>query len=272
MLETKPESLQPVYVIGSEVPIPGGSQGEDEGLKVTKSSDFEKTVERFRNAFFNLGLIDTWNYVISVVVQPGVEFGDDSIHDYDRNATKELTKTLKKYPNLVFEGHSSDYQTSKALKEMVEDGIAILKVGPGLTFALREGLFSLNYIENELFRYNPEVELSHFIEILDSVMGKKPDNWKRHYHGSAEKIKYSRKYSYSDRCRYYLPLKEVREAMEILITNLKYVKIPLTLIEQFMPIQYDKIRNGKLKNEPEALIKDRVVNCIDDYMYAIAPN
>ena len=34
---------------------------------------------------------------------------------------------------------------------MVEDGIAILKVGPALTFALREGLFALEQIERELY-------------------------------------------------------------------------------------------------------------------------
>lgn len=38
-----------------------------------------------------------------------------------------------------------------------------------------------------------------------------------------------------------------------------------------MPIQYTKIRKGLLKNEPAALVKDWVVNCIDEYICATNP-
>lgn len=264
------DAVQPVYVVGSEVPIPGGSQ-EEEGIQVTKATDFEETVEVFKKAFHKYNLQNAWENVIAVVVQPGVEFGDETIHEYNREAAKELCNSLKKYPNLVFEGHSTDYQTAKALKEMVEDGIAVLKVGPALTFALREGLFALNCIENELFRNNKEVVLSRFMDVLEEEMLKDPGNWKKHYHGNENKLQLARKYSYSDRCRYYLPVNEVQTALNRMINNLKTVQIPLTLISQYMPIQYNKIRNGLLINDSEALIKDRVVNCIDEYLCAVSP-
>lgn len=269
--ESVSDPVTPVYVVGSEVPIPGGSQEEDEGIQVTRVKDFEDTVETFKNAFFRHALQSAWENVIAVVVQPGVEFGDETVHEYDREAAKELCDALKKYPNLVFEGHSTDYQPAGALKQMVEDGIAILKVGPALTFALREALFALNLVENELFKYDPEVQPSNFIETLDAAMVRYPDNWKKHYHGNAVKVRYARKYSFSDRARYYLPLPDVRESIERMIGNLKSVKIPLTLIDQYMPLQYYKIRDGLLKNDPESLLKDRVVNCIDEYLYAINP-
>lgn len=271
LLKTNPDAPEPVYVVGSEVPIPGGAQEEEEGLRVTRVEDFETTVKTFKAAFLKYNLEDAWNRVVAVVVQPGVEFGDEAVHEYNRAEAKELTDALKKYPGLVFEGHSTDYQTKKALREMVEDGIAILKVGPALTYAFREGLFALNLMENELFKYNAEVEASHFIEALDASMIKNSGNWKKHYHGTPEKVKYARKYSYSDRARYYLPVEDVKLAEERLIKNMKSVKIPLTLINQYMPIQYSKIRNGVLKNEPEELIKDWVVNCIEEYLYAVMP-
>jgi D-tagatose-1,6-bisphosphate aldolase subunit GatZ/KbaZ len=264
-----PDALAPVYVIGSEVPIPGGSQEEEEGIQVTKVKDFKETVETFHREFLEYGLKQAWQNVIAVVVQPGVEFGDETIHEYNRKAADELSLALKDFPNIVFEGHSTDYQTAKALREMVEDGIAILKVGPALTFALREGLYALNYIESELFRYNPDVQLSNFVNVLDDAMAKNPQNWMKHYHGNGIKVRLSRKYSLSDRCRYYLPNKEVNDSIRLMLSNLKSVKIPLTLISEFMPIQYAKIRAGLLQNEPEALLKDRIKNCIDDYMYAI---
>ena len=123
------DTMFPVYVIGSEVPVPGGAQEEELSLSVTKSDDLVDTIESFSNNFFAMGLEDAWNRVIAVVVQPGVEFGDHQIFEYDREKAKELIATLDSYPNLLFEGHSTDYQRSEKLREMVEDSIAILKVG-----------------------------------------------------------------------------------------------------------------------------------------------
>ncbi len=263
----KPDTLHPVYVVGSEVPVPGGSQEEDEGTHVTKVDDFEETVNVFKDAFKRRKLENAWESVLAVVVQPGVEFGDESIHEYDRKAAMELCNALNKYPNLVFEGHSTDYQTPKAFREMVEDGIAILKVGPALTFALREALFAMAHIESEVFKDKNDVQLSGFIDVLEEAMLKNPGNWEKHYHGSEDKLKLARKYSLSDRCRYYLPVPEVKEAVDRMIENMSSVKIPMTLLSQFMPVQYTKVRNGQLKNDPKSLIKDRVVNCIDEYLY-----
>jgi len=265
---SRPDAVHPVYVVGSEVPIPGGSQDEEEGLQVTRVADFEETVQVFKDAFAKRNLESAWDNVVAVVVQPGVEFGDESIHEYDREAAKDLCNALKKYPNLVFEGHSTDYQTKYALREMVRDGIAILKVGPALTFALREALFSLAYIENELITEDTGRKPSRFIEVLEEAMVKNPDNWKKHYHGNEHKLKLARKYSMSDRCRYYLPLPEVQEAIDRLFDNLRSVNIPLTLISQYMPVQYTKVREGKLSTDPASLAKDRVVNCIDEYLFA----
>lgn len=272
LLRTNPNAMRPVYVVGSEVPIPGGSQEEDEGIQVTKVCDLDETIETFKKAFYNRNLHDAWENVIAVVVQPGVEFGDETIHEYNREAAKELCNALKKYPNLVFEGHSTDYQTPKALKEMVEDGIAILKVGPALTFALREALFALNHIEEELFKYNPDVYLSNFINVLDEAMLDQPENWSKHYHGNGVKLRLARKYSLSDRARYYLPEDKVKKSIHRMISNLKKTNIPMTLVSEFMPVQYNKIRQSKLNNDAESLLKDRVINCIDDYLYATVPD
>ena len=267
----EPMALHPVYVVGSEVPIPGGSQEEEEGLQVTRASAFEETVSVFKKAFHDLGLHDAWEQVMAIVVQPGVEFGDESIHAYNREAAGELTEALKKYPNLVFEGHSTDYQTPVALKQMVEDGIAILKVGPALTFALREALFALCMIEKELSGDSRDVEPSGFIDVLEAEMLRHPENWKKHYHGDEGKLRLARKYSLSDRCRYYLPVNEVNLSINRLMDNLSRTPIPLTLLSQYMPVQYAKVRSGTLANDPLSLAKDRVINCIDEYLYATKP-
>ncbi len=252
-----------IYIVGSEVPVPGGT-AEAEELSVTTSLDFEETVETFKKEFYSRGLKMAWEKVIGVVVQPGVEFSDDTVHDYDRSKATDLAVSLRKYGNIVFEGHSTDYQTKTALGAMLEDGVGILKVGPALTFALREGLFALSYIEKELI--HDCSRRADFIETLDKVMISNPSQWQKYYHGDEFAMRYARKYSYSDRCRYYLPHEAVEVSVNRLIDNLNNVNIPLTAIKQFLPMQYDKIRNGKLRCNAESLLKDKIKNCLDNYI------
>lgn len=270
--EKDDEAMHPVYIIGSEVPIPGGAQVEEEeeaGPKVTSVKGFKNTVETFKKAFESFGVGDAWQYVIGVVVQPGVEFSSDYVWEYNREEAKDLIDELKNYPQLIFEAHSTDYQTPRALKEMVEDGFIILKVGPALTFGFREGIFALNHIENELLKYDENVELSNFIEVLDFSMIKNPKDWVHHYSGTGEKIKLERKYSLSDRARYYMPKDEVNFALEKLMNNLEGIEIPMTIISQFMHEQYKKVREGVLKPIAKELLKDRIGEYLDDYVYAV---
>lgn len=266
-LQNIPEAVKPVYIVGSEVPIPGGEQEAENDISVTGPEEFSNTVEIFKSKYMEYGLSDAWNRVIGVVVQPGVEFGDDKVFPYNRQKAKELTDKLKEYPGIVFEGHSTDYQTPICLKEMVEDGIAILKVGPALTFALREALIALELIEKELLT-GRGVWMSDFRRTLDTSMRIDPSDWKKYYHGNELEQSFARIFSYSDRSRYYLPRIDVQKSIERLIENLSMLDIPYTLLSQYMPMQYIKIRQGNLSSNAQSLLLDRIGNCIDDYLYA----
>ena len=74
--------MRPVFIIGSEVPIPGGAQEAEEGISVTKPADFCDTVDTYKRIFKEEGVEDAWSDVIAVVVQPGVEFGDAQVFYY----------------------------------------------------------------------------------------------------------------------------------------------------------------------------------------------
>ena len=228
---------------------------------------FKATYAAFEKAFLDKNLEEAWNRVIAVVVQPGVEEKDSGCTEYNREKAKDLMASIKDFDTIIFEGHSTDYQTKIALRELVEDGVGILKVGPGLTFSMREALFSLANIEKELFK-NTDVKQSNFMEVLDKAMLEEPKYWNKHYHGTEQEIALKRKYSFSDRCRYYLPKEDVSAALNLMIDNLTKHPIPWNLLSQFMPIQYTKVREGKLKLEPIELIKDRVGNTVDEYLYA----
>lgn len=268
LLKEQPTAVAPVYIVGSEVPIPGGAVGGiDEGVQITKVEDLKNTIDTFKNAFVKEGLQDTWNNVIAVVVQPGVEEKDSGCTEYNRDKAKELMASIKNFPSLIFEGHSTDYQTKIALRQLVEDGVGILKVGPGLTYAMREALFALANIEDVLL-YKTDTHPSNFIKVLEEEMLKDNKYWSKHYQGDELQLRIKRKFSFSDRCRYYMPYPAVETAKNTLINNLRTVGIPLNLLSQFMPIQYTKVREGMITNDPEELIKDRIINTIDEYLYA----
>lgn len=253
----------PVYVIGTEVPIPGGAQEHEEGVSVTPASDARRTVEITKAAF--KGLEDAWERVCALVVQPGVEFGDDQVFDFDAAKAAQLSRALDNIPNLVFEAHSTDYQTPQALASMTEHHFCIQKVGPWLTFAWREALFALACIEDELL---PDETASGLRNLLDKVMTDDPKHWQKYYQGSGREIRIKRRYSYSDRSRYYWPDTKLNAAVKTLFANLVRVSIPPTLLSQFLPIQYHAWRRGEVSLAPQELAEFHVREVLKIYSSA----
>lgn len=265
--ERQPEAAAPVYIIGSEVPVPGGTCEVEEQLAVTGPEDADATIREYERCFRAMGLADVWPRVAGLVVQPGVEFGDNNIFEYNMQAAAKLKTTLDKLPQMTFEAHSTDYQTRAALKEMVADGFSILKVGPGLTFALREALFALDIMEREMAR-SGGFKSADFRRILLEEMRADSSAWQKHYLGTDEEIFFKFAYSFCDRSRYYLTRERVRAALEKLLVNLEAHPAHLSLLSQHMPGQYFKVRNHQLENRPHELIVDKIQECIDDYLYA----
>ena len=99
-----------------------------------------------------------------------------------------------------------------------------------------------------------------------------PKNWQKHYHGSDNDKRIARKYSYSDRCRYYFSLPEIKSTIQKLFANIDSVEVPAGMLRQFMPRQYKLIRDGLLPMKAAALAKDSVVECVEDYNYAVKVN
>lgn len=261
----KPDAMRPVFIIGSEVPIPGGAQEEEDSLSVTSPAAFKDTVATYQRVFAEEGIAEGMKDVIAVVVQPGVEFGDEQVFMYDHDAAVDLCAALKEYPQVCFEGHSSDYQSPECLKNMVQDGIAILKVGPALTYGLREALFALSMMEKELV---PEEKQAKFMETLEKVMLENPGNWQKHYHGDDKQLALARKYSFSDRARYYIGLPEVVASMNRLFDNLREYRIPMNMLHQYMPISYARVRDGIIPLDPRELALDGIQLFMNDYEYA----
>lgn len=266
--ENYPKEPGLVYVIGSDVPIPGGNQGKHRALKTTAATDAERTIEVTKQVFFSVGLQSAWERVIAVVVQPGIEFGNSEIIDYSHYRAQQLSELIEHHEGLVFEAHSTDYQLKESLRSMVKDHFAILKVGPWLTYAFREAVFSLAAIEYELSSFKSSIRSSQIRDVIDEVMCRDPEYWKNHYRGNRGQLAFARKYSYSDRVRYYWVNKTVSEALDRLFENLHRNQIPLALLSQYMPGQYRAVRDGSLSNTPEELVQHKIREVTGIYSYA----
>lgn len=254
------------YVIGTEVPVPGGAHEELGELSPTSPVAARETIAAHKRIFAERGLSQYWGQVLGLVVQPAVEFDHLKVVDYVSANTADLQEVLGDEDAIVFEAHSTDYQTVGHLSELVTDGWAILKVGPGLTFNLREGLFALAAIEEQLVE-DPATR-SHLEQVIEDVMLAEPGYWEAYYEGTTQEKKIARKFSYSDRLRYYLPHPTIVAAIDRLFTNLEATGIPEPLISQYMPTQFTRVREGALEPTARELAMDRVRDALRPYATA----
>ncbi|OED40744.1 hypothetical protein AB833_11880 [Chromatiales bacterium (ex Bugula neritina AB1)] len=254
-----PEEL--FYIIGTEVPIPGGETDAMDDLTVTSVDRLSETIDTHREAFELAGLNHVWPRILSVVTQPGVDFSHTAIHRFEPDKAKALSTALEDIGNMTFEAHSTDYQPTEALAELVAQHFFFLKVGPELTFRMREAVFALANIENHLLT---KQNSSKIIATIDHAMDNHSAHWTPYYQGEANLVKHLRHYSYSDRIRYYWSDQGVKAALEKLFTNLSQTKIPETLISQFFSAR----QFGSLNATPGQLSSDHISLCIHRYYKA----
>ncbi len=256
-----------IYIIGTEVPTPGGARETENTIHSTKPEDAAETLDVIKKEFLDAGMQEAWDRVLGLVVQPGVEFGDDHILNYQREKARELSRLILKYQNLVYEAHSTDFQSERNLKALVEDHFCILKVGPWLTFAYREALFALEFMELEILGKN-HPDLSNLGNTLEKVMIKEPGYWEPYYNGTENDKVFKRKYSFSDRSRYYWPDREIDAAKNRLYLNLSRHMIPLSLLSQFMPVQFCKVCEGEITAYPKDLVHSHIRTVAELYSKA----
>lgn len=247
----------PLYVIGTEVPTPGGATEALDHLAVTPPHEVAHTLDLHRAAFS----AGAFSRAVAVVAQPGVEFGLDSVHDFAPAEAAALSGALP--DGVVFEAHSTDYQRADALRALVAARFAILKVGPELTFALREALFALDTIVAEATGACP----SPVRAALERAMAANP-RWWRGYAEPGDTV--ARLFGLSDRVRYYWPEAEVARAVSALLSR-PQTALPPTLVSQYLPRQYAAWRDGALPLAPRALVAHRVGEVLHRYAAAICP-
>jgi D-tagatose-1,6-bisphosphate aldolase subunit GatZ/KbaZ len=243
------------------VPTPGGAQEKME-IEVTTTASLQQTLDMHHRAFARRKLSLAWDRIVGVVVQPGVEFSHETVADYMPEKASNLTQSILELEGLVFEAHSTDYQTAKSLRELVSDHFGILKVGPELTFVMREAIFGLARIEEEWIAGERRSDIR---AIIERVMVEHPENWRAYYYGDESQAKIARAYSLSDRIRYYWPNGEISKALALLIQNLREDPAPLSLVGQYLPRQAEAIRVGTIGNNSSAIIRHKIQESLSRY-------
>lgn len=249
----------PRYIIGTEVPPPGGADHTLHEVPPTDPEAARETIAVHRRMFASAGLSDALDRVIGLVVQPGVEFGNHNVIPYARDRAQALVRVLDGESALVFEAHSTDYQGTASLSELVQDGFAILKVGPELTFVLREALYALDLIASDLIPGYGERPLR---AAMERVMLDAPAEWERHYGGSAAMQAVMRHYSLSDRIRYYWGHDGAVQAVDRLVKALQGQTVPMPLFWQHWPAA---ARFADSALDVDALLIWRVSQCLASY-------
>ncbi len=249
-----------IYVIGTEVPVPGGESEEPDALDVTSVARFENTIQTHREAWSARGLDAAWSRIVSVVTQPGVDFGHTSIYPFQPEKAKPLAAAILSQEGLTFEAHSTDYQSSQALSDLVRNHFFFLKVGPELTFRFREAVWALAGIEDQI---EPDRRLS-IRDVMLERMNAQPEFWRDYYSGTGQALETLKIFSYSDRIRYYWTDNTVVTALTSLLNSLEVSPLPETLVSQaFMGLEF-----GEMPTDPETLIERHIQRCIARYFEA----
>lgn len=211
-LGAAPDPHALLFVIGTEVPPPGGARLDDHGAIAATTPDAARATLAAHGAAFDAAGIDR-RLIGGLVVQPGVEFSPQQVHHLPLDRDPGLLAALDDWPHITLEAHSTDYQDPAVFPRLAELGFAFQKVGPALTFAWRTALYALD-------------QGGALARVMESLMLERPAYWQGHYHQGD--LRHQRHYALADRIRYYWPDPRAQQAVAALFADLDQRSFPTT--------------------------------------------
>lgn len=194
-----------LFVIGTEVPPPGGARVDEDGAIPPTQPDAARATLAAHNDSFG----DMAPLIGGLVVQPGVEFGPDTVHDLPMDRDPELAAVVADQSGVCLEAHSTDYQSPDVYPRLAQLGFAFQKVGPALTYAYRAALYQLDAL-----RDRPALK-----QVMEALMTANPQYWQGHYHGDADRLARLRHDGLADRIRYYWAMLQAQAAVAELLAD-----------------------------------------------------
>ena len=265
----RPDRRQrPYYVIGAEVPLPGGALENPEEIQVTRPGDVAEFIALVESRFQDAALSGAWERVLAVIVQPGVEFGNLSVARYAPAKARALSAFHRNLPGIMtYEIHSTDYQTPESLAGLVTDHFSLLKVGPCLTDAFRDAVFALQEIEADRLKSRRDAVPSDLRRVMEQLMLQHPVHWRSHYRGAEEECRRMRLSSRLDRVRYYWGYPEAQAALDRLHRNLS-PSVPADLVERYFADQISILSSVEPALNSAEIIRLRIQKSLRPYLSA----
>lgn len=259
-LKHAPDPTKLLFVIGTEVPPPGGARTDDHGdIPPTTPQSAKATLEAHRQAFSAANI--PLDLIGGLVVQPGVEFSPMEVHHLPLTRDPGLLAALSDWPGTCLEAHSTDYQHPQAYPRLAELGFAFQKVGPALTFAWREALYALDTIRAQ----NGWATGPSLPDVMEEVMLANPIYWQAHIHGPDQRLQ--RHFGLADRIRYYWPDPRAQQAVDRLLSDLQDKRLPDPLLRAHFRDAEIAIARSSPYPLPRALALARVQTALRPYFF-----
>lgn len=220
----------------------------------TSAEQLSETVAAYQEAFIKQGLRHVWSKVVSIDALPGIGFDHFSVYPLDDAATKQLSAAILKHDGLSLSATSADYQSSSDLSTLLGNHFVFLKAGPELTFKMREAIFALATIAQQI----AGTDTPDIVAVIEAAINEHPADWAPYFTGDIAIHKQLHHYSFTDRLRYYWNFPDVRSQVLKFISNLESVKLPEALVSQhFLAREF-----GALDAPASQLINDSVKQSI----------
>lgn len=270
-LQAAPHPERLLFVIGTEVPPPGGARGDEGGdIPATTPAAARATLAAHRAAFQAAGLAHALAQIGGLVVQPGVEFSPLHVHHLPMDRDPGLRDALGDWPQICLEAHSTDYQHPRAFPRLAQLGFAFQKVGPALTFAWRAALYDLDAVRRDLGgQRGPSLP-----DEMEAVMLADPAQWQGHYTEAAGDLRHQRHFGLADRIRYYWPAPRARAAVAQLLAEIAALAPDdAALSRHFAPGELAQARQSPPHPQGlgQALARARVQAALRPYFLAPTP-
>ncbi|MFN3576910.1 MAG: class II D-tagatose-bisphosphate aldolase non-catalytic subunit [Tabrizicola sp.] len=261
-LARAPDPAALLFVIGTEVPPPGGARADAHGdIPPTTPDSAAATLAAHAEAFTAAGV--ALDLIGGLVVQPGVEFSPMEVHHLPLARDPGLLAALADWPGLCLEAHSTDYQHPAAYPRLAELGFAFQKVGPALTFAWREALYALDTIRAQ----NGWASGPSLPDVMEAVMLANAAHWQAHVHGQTADPRSERHFGLADRIRYYWPDPAAQQAVARLMADLEGRRLPDPLLAAHFREAEIALARKSRHSLPRALALARVQTALRPYFF-----
>jgi D-tagatose-1,6-bisphosphate aldolase subunit GatZ/KbaZ len=200
---------------------------------VTTPETLARALDLHEAAFAGAGLGPAvWRRVRTVVVRLGLGYGPTYVERFDMEQPDLLSAVLQDRDRIALEVRGADYQTASACADLTRRNVAVLGLGPALSFAWREALYALSHV------HGWTSGSAHVSERMEALMLADPAAWgaddpaTAHLATDAQQ-RMLRHFGFLDRIRHYWP--RARPELEAMADDLQASGMPYPLLLQYLP-------------------------------------